>query len=59
MMFSEKTNTNMTTLHFHLVYEMWNSMIEKVRKVIFQHERKTEIKHSSFFGVVNLILINC
>jgi len=37
----------MTTLH--LEYEMWNSMIEKVRKVIFKHERKTEVEHSSIF----------
>jgi len=39
-----KTDTDMATLH--LVYEMWDSMIEKVRKVIFQHERKTEVEHS-------------
>ena len=51
-----KTNTDMTTLH--LVYEMWDSMIEKVRKVIFQHERKTEVEHSSFFEIVNSILID-
>ena len=50
-----KTNTNMATLH--LVYEMWDSMIEKVRKVIFEHEGKTEVEHSSFFEVVNSILI--
>ena len=36
-----KTDIDMTTLH--LVYEMWDSMIEKVRKVIFEHERKTEV----------------
>jgi len=40
----------MVTLH--LVYEMWDSMIEKARKVIFEHERKTEVEHSSFFEVV-------
>ena len=51
-----KTDTNMTTLH--LVYEMWDSMIEKVRKVIFEHEGKTEVEHSSFFEVVNSILID-
>ena len=34
-----KMDTDMATLH--LVYEMWDSMIEKVRKVIFQHERTT------------------
>jgi len=46
----------MATLH--LVYEMWDSMIEKVRKVIFQHERKIEVEHSSFFEAVNSILID-
>jgi len=43
-----KTDTNMATLH--LVYEMWDSMIENVRKVIYQHERKTKAEHSSFLG---------
>jgi len=33
----KKIDTDMATLQ--LVYEMWDSMIEKVRKVIFQHER--------------------
>jgi len=51
-----KMDTDMATLH--LVYEMWDSMIEKVRNVIFQHERKTEVEHSSFFEVVNSILID-
>jgi len=37
----------MTTLH--LVYEKWDSMIENVRNVIFQHGRKTEVEHSSIF----------
>jgi len=40
-----KIDTDMTTLY--LVYEMWDSMIENVRKVIFQHERKIEVEHSS------------
>ncbi|XP_027922790.1 uncharacterized protein LOC114180686 [Vigna unguiculata] len=51
-----KTDTYMATLH--LVYEMWDSMIENVRKIIYQHERKTEVEHSSFFEVVNSILID-
>jgi len=51
-----KTDTDMATLH--LVYKMWDSMIENVRKVIYQHERKIKVKHSSFFRVVNLILID-
>jgi len=32
----------MTTLH--LVYEMWDSMIEDVRKIIYQHEGKERHK---------------
>jgi len=51
-----KIDTDMATLH--LVYEMWDSMIEKVRKVIFEHEGKIEVEHSSFFEVVNSILID-
>ena len=39
----KKMDMDMATLH--LVYEMWDSMIEKVRKVIFQHERKTKVEH--------------
>jgi len=50
-----KIDTNMATLH--LVYEMWNSMIENVRKIRYQHERKIEVEHSSFFEVINSILI--
>jgi len=52
----KKQNTNMATLH--LVYGMWNSMIENVEKVIYQHERKTKTEYSSFFKVVELILID-
>ena len=37
---------------------MWDSMIENVRKVIYQHERKTKFEHSSFFKVVKLMLID-
>ncbi|KAJ1403740.1 Ribonuclease H-like superfamily [Sesbania bispinosa] len=33
----------------HLVYEMWNSMIEKVRKTIYRYERKVESEESSFY----------
>jgi len=51
-----KIDTDMDTLH--LVYEMWDSMIENVRKIIYQHESKSEIEHSSFFEVVNSILID-
>nr|XP_007144620.1 hypothetical protein PHAVU_007G170700g [Phaseolus vulgaris]ESW16614.1 hypothetical protein PHAVU_007G170700g [Phaseolus vulgaris] len=51
-----KTDTNMATLH--LIYEMWDSMIENVRRVIYHHERKTKAEYSSFFEVVKLILMD-
>jgi len=34
-------------------------MIQNVRKIIYQHERKTKIEHSSLFWAINLILIDC
>ncbi|KAK4592402.1 hypothetical protein RGQ29_016798 [Quercus rubra] len=42
----------------HLVYEMWDSMIEKVKAVIYQHEGLEDDQYSSFWGVVNDILID-
>ena len=48
--------TDMATLH--LVYEMWDSMIEDVRKTIYQHEGKAQVEHSSFFETVNSVLID-
>ncbi|XP_068497993.1 uncharacterized protein [Phaseolus vulgaris] len=44
-----KTDTDMASLH--LVYGIWDSMIENVKRVIDQHERKTEVEYSSFFKV--------
>ena len=51
-----KTDTDMATLH--LVYEMWDSMIEDVRKIIYQHEGNAPVEHSSFFEAVNSVLID-
>ena len=51
-----KTDTNMASLH--LVYGMWDSKIENVKRVIYQHERKIEVEYSSFFKLVELILID-
>jgi len=51
-----KTNTDMATLH--LVYEMRDSLIEDGRKIIYQHERKAQVEHSSFLEVVNSVLID-
>jgi len=39
-----KTYTNMATLH--IVYEIWDSIIENVKKVIYHHERKTKAEYS-------------
>ncbi|QHO55695.1 uncharacterized protein DS421_3g67380 [Arachis hypogaea] len=50
-------STDTDTPSLHLVYEMWDSMIEKVKKVIYHYERKDESEESTFFNVVNSILI--
>ncbi|XP_050278142.1 uncharacterized protein LOC126719653 [Quercus robur] len=42
----------------HLVYEMWDSMIEKVKAVIYRHEGLEDDQYSSFWGVVYDILID-
>ncbi|XP_030939817.1 uncharacterized protein LOC115964695 [Quercus lobata] len=42
----------------HLVYEMWDSMIEKVKAVIYRHEGLEDDQYSSFWVVVYDILIN-
>ena len=42
----------------HLVYEMWDSMIEKVKAVIYRHEGLEDDEYSSFFNVVYDILID-
>ena len=36
----------------HLVYEMWDSLIEKVKAVIYRHEGWEDDEYSSFFNVV-------
>ena len=51
-----KIDIDMVVLH--LVYEMWDSMIEKVRQVIYRQERKTENEQSSFYDVVHKILMD-
>ena len=42
----------------HLVYEMWDSMIEKVKAAIYQHEGLEDDEYSSFWSVVYDILID-
>ena len=41
----------------HLIYEMWDTMIEKVKKVIYRHEGKEDNEESSFYSVVHSILV--
>uniref|UniRef100_A0A2N9GH34 DUF659 domain-containing protein n=1 Tax=Fagus sylvatica TaxID=28930 RepID=A0A2N9GH34_FAGSY len=42
----------------HLVYDMWDTMIEKVKEVIFRYEDVQENETSSFFNVIYEILID-
>ncbi|XP_075674890.1 uncharacterized protein LOC142644095 [Castanea sativa] len=42
----------------HLMYEMWDSMIEKVKAVIYRHEGLEDDQHCSFWSVVYDILID-
>lgn len=41
----------------HLVYEMWDSMIEKVKATIYRHEGKADNEESAFYNVVYQILV--
>ncbi|KAJ1413101.1 Ribonuclease H-like superfamily [Sesbania bispinosa] len=51
-----KADTEASCLH--LVYEMWDSMIEEVRKIIYRNEKKVESAESDFYNVVHTILID-
>ncbi|XP_018509953.2 uncharacterized protein LOC108869695 [Brassica rapa] len=42
----------------HLVYEMWDSMIEKVKSEIYKKEKRPVIEVSSFYTVVHEILVD-
>ncbi|XP_048131980.1 uncharacterized protein LOC115732504 isoform X2 [Rhodamnia argentea] len=42
----------------HLVYDMWDLMIEKVKKVIYMHEVKRLHEESTFYEVVHKILVD-
>ncbi|XP_049391466.1 uncharacterized protein LOC125855822 [Solanum stenotomum] len=42
----------------HLIYDIWDSIIEKVKKVIFEHEGKDLISgQSNFFDTIHDILV--
>ena len=51
-----KTDTDIPCLH--LVYEMWDSKIKKVKARIYRHESLEANEYSSFFNVVYDILID-
>jgi hypothetical protein len=40
----------------HLIYEMWDSMIEKVKDCIYRHERKQPDEESAFYDTIYAIL---
>ncbi|XP_066379528.1 uncharacterized protein [Miscanthus floridulus] len=40
----------------HLIYEMWDSMIEKVKDRIYRHERKQPVEESAFYDTIYAIL---
>ena len=42
----------------HLIYDMWDEMIEKVKKAIYQKEGKRMEERSSFYDVVHQILVD-
>ncbi|KAL8550111.1 hypothetical protein ACS0TY_008803 [Phlomoides rotata] len=50
-----KADTDIPVLH--LIYDMWDSMIENVKNIIFEHEQKDMISGSSeLFDVVQQVL---
>nr|XP_017226358.1 PREDICTED: uncharacterized protein LOC108202473 [Daucus carota subsp. sativus] len=42
----------------HLIYDMWDEMIEKVKTIIYRRERKELSEDSPFYNVVYSILID-
>ncbi|KAG5540905.1 hypothetical protein RHGRI_020969 [Rhododendron griersonianum] len=42
----------------HLVYDMWDTMIEKVEVAIYRHEGKRHEDSSTFYEVVHAILVD-
>ncbi|XP_074333518.1 uncharacterized protein LOC141671250 [Apium graveolens] len=42
----------------HLIYDIWDEMIEKVKGIIYRHERKEHFEESPFYDVVYPILID-
>lgn len=51
-----KVDSNQPCLH--LVADMWDSMIKKVKAVVYRYKGKKDDKESSFYSVVYKILID-
>jgi hypothetical protein len=49
--------TDTDTPCLHLVYDMWDTMIEKVKQAIYRHESRRDNEQSSFYEVVHKILV--
>ena len=43
---------------FHIVYDMWDTMIEKVKMTIYRHEGKIIEEESTFYNVMHQILVD-
>ncbi|XP_020269797.1 uncharacterized protein LOC109845024 isoform X2 [Asparagus officinalis] len=50
--------TDTDTPCLHLVYDMWDTMIEKVKQTIYRHESKRDNEESPFYEVVHKILVD-
>ena len=44
--------------NLHLIYDMWDCMIEKVKVVIYKKEGKRDDEEPSFYSVVHSILVD-
>ena len=42
----------------HLIYDMWDSVIEKVKRAIYEHEVKRLDEKSTFYETVHIILVD-
>ncbi|XP_020257684.1 uncharacterized protein LOC109834160 [Asparagus officinalis] len=50
--------TDTDTSCLHLVYDMWDTMIKKVKQAIYRHEGKRDNEESPFYEVVYKILVD-
>ncbi|KAH1232682.1 hypothetical protein GmHk_09G025276 [Glycine max] len=56
MVISDQWICDTDASNLHLVYEMWDSMIEKVKTTIYRHDEVLENEVSNFFEVIHEIL---